>query len=395
MKYAVVILDGASGWPLDELGGLTSLEAAETPNLDFMAARGMVGMAKNVPDGMECSSNVACTSIIGYDPAQYPIGRGAIEGYSAGVVLEPGQVAMRVNLSNVQDGCMFSYSTDNISSEELSPIVDALKAELDDETFTLHKSVGFRAILVVTGHPEIMECSFHAGHNITGEPIADKYPIGPGSDILTSYMKRADAILADLEINREREAAGKLPVNCAWAFWPGMRPDSMEPFSEVYGKSAAMQSGVDLLNGLAALTSMRRCSFPGITDGPDTDYVACGEGALEMLEADDVIFVHIEAPDAEGHDGNAPGKKAAIEAIDREVLGRLLDYAKTHELRIMASPDHPTPVETRKHAHEPVPFVLYGPGIEHNGASRLTEDEARATGLLVSPGHKMMGILLG
>ena len=156
-----------------------------------------------------------------------------------------------------------------------------------------------------------------------------------------------------------------------------------------------MQSGVDLLKGLAILTGMDVCEFEGITDGPDTDYAAQGRGAIEMLADHDVVFVHVEAPDAQGHDGDAAGKVAAIESIDSEIVSRLVDYAASHDLRIMALPDHPTPVALKRHTPDMVPFVMAGPGISHNGASRLTEEQGASTGLVVDPGHGLMGMLVG
>ncbi len=394
MKYAVVVLDGAADLPIEDLGHRTALEAAQTPNLDFMAANGMVGLANNVPEGLDCSSNVACTSIMGYDPAQYPIGRGAIEGLAAGVDLAPGEVALRLNLCSVVDGKMRSYSADNLSTAEAADYIDLLKETLDSEEICLYKSVGFRGILVVKGHPELADCSYTEAHNITDLDVADKEPTGPGSDLIVQYMRRAAEILESMPKNAERKSLGKLPVNRAWVFWPGFRPDSMRTFKELYGLDAAMQSGVDLLKGLAKLADMDVCEFEGITDGPDTDYAAQGKGAIEMLSNHDVVFVHVEAPDAQGHDGDALGKVESIESIDEQIVGRLLEYSKDNALRIMALPDHPTPVSIKRHTHDMVPFVIWGPGIDHNGASRLTENEGKSTGIIFDPGHALMSRLL-
>ncbi len=395
MKYAVVILDGAAGLPLEELGGLTTLEAARTPNLDKIASSGTIGLAKNVPDGLECSSNVACTSIMGFDPALYPIGRGAIEGLAAGVDLGPGEIAMRVNLCSVSDGLMRSYSADNITTEEAAPYIAALSEALDDDVFSIYPSVGFRAILVVKGHPEIMECSFHEAHNISDQPVEGKGPFGPAAELIASYERRATEILESHPANETRFAAGKLPVNRAWVFWPGLKPDSMQTFSDAYGLSASMQTGVDLLRGLAILTGMKVCEFEGVTDGADTDYSAQGRGALEMLEYFDVAIVHVESPDAEGHDGNAAGKVAAIEAIDSEIVSRLLELAASCDLRILALPDHPTPVSLKRHTPDMVPFCICGPGIPRTGGFRLTEMQGRSTGVVVDPGHSLMSYLVG
>jgi 2,3-bisphosphoglycerate-independent phosphoglycerate mutase len=397
MKYAVVILDGAAGYPLDCFGGKTSLEQAATPNLDKLAAAGMVGLSHNVPEGMEPSSNTACTSIMGYDPALYPIGRGAIEGASCGIELEPGQVALRLNLCNVDEaGCMHSYSCGDITTESGNAIIEELQA-LNDDTFTLHKSVSFRGILVVSGHPELMDTTYNAAHNFTDQPIADKWPSGPGSEILNDYMRRCNEVLATSKENARREEAGLLRATHVWAFWPGTRPEGMEAFSKIYGGTcASMLSPVDLLNGLAKMTDMKQYHFHGVTDGPDNDYRAMGVGALQMLDESDLAFIHVENPDAEGHNGDAAAKVAAIEAIDREIVSRLIDWKESHEegLRIMALPDHPTPVVKKTHSSEPVPFIMEGPGIECSAGARLTENEAKLSNIEYAHGFELMKTLL-
>jgi 2,3-bisphosphoglycerate-independent phosphoglycerate mutase len=394
-KFAIVILDGASGKAVESFGGLTSLEAARTPGLDAMAREGMVGLAKNVPDGMEPSSNIACTSICGYDPSCYKIGRGAIEGAACGIDLADDEVAMRLNLTHVsEDGMMVSYSTDNISSADGNALIAELAQELNDDAFTLHPGVGFRGILVVKGHPELLATTFKAAHDMTDEHVADYPATGPGAALIEDYRARARKLLAASPVNQRRRQEGRMTANEVFAFWPGSRPQGMEPFEKAYGLMAGMLSGVDLLCGIARLAEMRIYHFPGVTDGPDNDYAAQANGALSMLDECDIVFVHVEAPDAEGHDGNAAGKKAAIEAIDREIIARLLAYAQDHPLRILALPDHPTPVGTKRHTADLVPFVLWGPGIEANGASRLTEKQAAATGLVADPGHTLLRKLL-
>ncbi|MDR0888974.1 MAG: 2,3-bisphosphoglycerate-independent phosphoglycerate mutase [Coriobacteriales bacterium] len=400
MKYAIVILDGAAGYPLDVWGKKTTLEAANTPNLDKLCEAGEVGLAKNTPDGFEASSNIACTSICGYDPAKYPIGRGALEGAALGINLAADEVAMRTNLVNIsQDGIMVSYSTDNISSDDGSLLYAELAAALDDDTFTLHTGTGFRGILVVKGHTELMDAAFPAAHNMADEPV-DKYAwTGPKGvlELIRSYEARAKEVLANSPVNVRRAADGKMCATDLLAFWPGQKPGSMEPFYKAYGKRACMISGVDLLQGIAMLSDIDCRRVAGVTDGADNDYAAQGAAAVEALNDYDVVICHVEAPDAEGHDGNAVGKKEAVEAIDREIVARLCDYAKdanTPDLRILALPDHPTPVATKRHGQEMVPFVMAGDGIEHNGAKRLTEAMANATGLVVDPGCALMGKLL-
>ena len=396
MKYIVVILDGASGDPLADFAGQTTLQLAQTPNLDALAAAGQVGLAVNVPEGMEPSSNVACSSIVGYDPLDYPIGRGALELSALGIELADDEVALRANLCHVSPaGIMVSYSCDNISSTDGHALADELKATLDDEQCTLYKGSGFRLYLVVKGRPGLMQTVLPQAHNLSDLPIAD-YPVeGPEADFAIGYMARANKLLANSPTNARLIAEGKLPATNLMCFWPGQRPSGMQPFSERYGLKAALNSGVDLLDGIATLTGIERFKFSGVTDGPDNDYAAQGEGALQMLADHDIVFLHIEAPDAEGHDGNILGKRLAVEAIDREIISRLRRYAVDKPLRIMALPDHPTPVVSKRHSAAPVPFLMAGPGIIPNSGKRLTEAEAAATGLLVDPGWQLLGLLIG
>lgn len=403
MKYAVVILDGAAGEPLDCFDGRTSLEQANTPFLDSLAREGSVGLARNVPAGMEPASNVACMSLMGYDPNIYDIGRGAIEGASLGVDLGPGDVALRVNLCCVQDGLMHSYSSGNIDNEDSYALADQIRAALDDDTFTLTKGVSFRHILKVKGHPELMDLLYTAPHNITDMPVEGHDPQVPegaseaaveAARLLAQWCERANAILADSSVNERRVKEGLLPATNVWAFWPGMRPGNMEPFEKVYGKNAGMLSPVDLLNGLAVLTGVKRYHVPGLTDGLDNDFEAQGKKALEMLDECDVVFIHIEAPDTAGHDGEPRQKVEAIERIDAEIVGRLYEYASNNDLRILASPDHPTPIRLKTHSNQMVPFVMAGPGLPVGAGERMTEAEATASGLVVDPGCTLMSRLL-
>ena len=395
MKHAVVILDGAAGEPLADYNHKTSFERAFTPNLDALAQAGTIGLSLNVPAGMEPSSNVACTSILGYDPADYPIGRGALELAALDAELADDEIALRVNLCHVSEaGLMASYSTDNISTADGHALGKQLKQALDDSQCTLYMGTGFRLYLVVKGRPGLMQTTMPAAHDITDQLRADHLPVGPEAAFLIDYMARAKEVLAASDVNLRRRQNGQMTANEIMVFWPGQRPQGMEGFTQRYGISAGLCSGVDLLVGIAKLTGIKVHSFAGVTDGPDNDYAAQGRGALEMLKEHDLVFIHIEAPDAEGHDGNAEGKRRAIESIDAEIIGRLKDWSEG-PLRILALPDHPTPVASKRHSAKPVPFCLYGPGVPHNGGSRLTEAEAESTGLVVDPGWRLLGQLLG
>ncbi len=396
MRYCVVILDGAAGWPLSQHCGRTSLQVASTPNLDRLAREGTMGLAQTVPEGTEPSSSAACTSILGYDPVAAYVGRGAIEAASMGITLGPDEVALRLNLVTLDGGVMTSYSAGHIPTDDSRELVGEIAAALDDDVFRLYPGVAYRHILVVKGHPELLECRYTPPHDISDKPVAEFMPAGDGTQVLLDYMERARPIVAVSAVTARRRAASGVAPSDVWPFWPGDAPGGLTPFGELRGVRGAMTSGVDLLNGLAVLFGLDRLAIDGVTDGPDTDYAAQAVGALEALKTHDVVIVHVESPDEAGHAGDVDGKIAAIEAIDREVISRVAEAAAERgDLRVLAMPDHPTPLELKTHVGEAVPFVLWGPGIGANGADSYDESEAGGTGLMVDPGHGVMDLLLG
>ena len=393
LKHVIVILDGAAGWPLSELGGRTTLAAANTPHLDALAYAGCIGLAQTVPEGSEPSSSAACTAILGYDPVASFVGRGAIEAASMGITLAPDEVALRMNLVNIAGGTMASYACGHITTPESRAIVAELGEALGDETFRFYPGVAYRHILVIKGHTDLMNAGFTPPHDISDKPIHGQTPRGAGAEILIDLMAGARELLASSPANAARAAAGGLPATDIWPFWPGVAPAGLRPFSETYGVSAAITSGVDLLNGLAVLLDIERLDIPGVSDGADNDYAAQAEGGLAALDDHDLVVIHVESPDEEGHAGDMEGKIAAIEAIDREVISRVRDYSG--EVRILCMPDHPTPIALKTHVGEAVPFVLAGPGVEPSRATGFNEAAAGATGIRVDPGFGVMRMLLG
>jgi len=416
VRYVVLIVDGASGWPASVHGGRTSLEVASTPNLDRLAREGKVGVSSNVPSGMEASSAIACMSVMGFDPSVYYAGRGPIEAAAMGITLRPGQVAMRCNLVTVFDGRMTSYSAGNITSAESAELIATLQRVLGDDRSRFYPGVGFRNILTVRDAEELLVTSFTPPHDIAGLPVAAAQPTGPGAAFARGLMERSKAVLDGHPVNERRKAAGKPPATQIWLFWPGMRPADMPAFTDLYsGRKGALTSPVDLLKGLALQTGMDYLSIPGVTDGADNDYEGQMRAALASLTDHDVVFVHVESPDEAGHAGDAAGKVEAIEQVDALMVPQVMAYARAlassagaaqgeapgaagagaEALRVLVLPDHPTPLEIRTHVAEPVPFILWGPGFEANGASAYTESEARATGFAVAPGHLLMSMFLG
>lgn len=396
MKYCLIIMDGAAGWPLEELGGLTTLAAARTPHLDALARGGIVGLAQTVPEGEEPSSAAACMAILGYDPVADFIGRGAIEAASMGIALAPDEVALRMNLVNLEHGVMHSYACGHITTAESRPIVEALQRELGDDTFRFHPGVAYRHILVVKGHPELMDIEYTAPHDISDKSVEEHLPTGPGDELLLGLMERARELLVTLPENADRAATGKCPATDIWPFWPGFAPKDLVPFREKRGVSAAMTSGVDLLNGLAVLTGIDRLPIPGVTDGSDNDYSGQAMGALAALADHDLVVIHVESPDEEGHAGEIAGKVAAIEAIDREVVSRVRERVEAGGLRVLAMPDHPTPIAIKTHVGQPVPFLIAGEGAGAPGAGPgfFDESTAEASRRVIDPGFGVMDVFL-
>jgi len=411
MKYIVVILDGAAGTQLPEMGtpydGQTTLEAASLPVIDLMARQGRIGRARTVPEGFEPSSAAACTSILGYDPMRYAIGRGAIEAAGMGIELADDEVALRVNTLIIEDGLMSSYACDHIETASSRALVEELALELNDDTFTLHPGIAYRHLLVVKGHPELLDVQFTPPHDITDQPIDGHLPRGggsdgedgPGAELLLSFMERAHKLLPTLPANLDRVAHGLRACTDLWPFWPGVKPTGLVSFNERFGKTAALSSGVDLLGGMAVLFGLKRLDIDGVTDGLDNDFVAQATGSLEALEGHDLVVIHIEAPDEEGHAGSAQGKMAALEKIDSQVMTRVLTYAKQHAdegVRVLVMPDHPTPIMLMTHTGDPVPWLLWGTGITESEtpAAAYNEYEAGATGILLDPATQLMELLL-
>ena len=390
----MLVIDGAAGWPLPEHGGKTCLELAHVPNLDRLARDGVLGLVRTVPQGMEPSSACACMSVLGYDPTVYYRGRSAIEAKSMGIHIDEGDVLFRCNLVAVEDGKMLSYCSGGVSSDEGRALIAAVEESLGSNTVRFYPGVGYRHICRITGREDTLLATCTPPHDIPDKPIAEFMPQGSGSDLLNDLMQRSKDVFWEHPVNIERKSRGNMPVTMIWLFWGSGRIPDLPPFKERYGLEAAMTSGVDLLRGLAKMAGIDTLDIPGVTDGPDNDYAAQGAGAIEALKNHDLVVIHVEPPDEAGHAGSIHDKIAAIQQVDREVVGRLLSW-EGDVIRALIMPDHATPIAVRTHTPEPVPFLLWGPGFDANGAKRFTEIEAKSTGLFIDEGHTIMDRLMG
>ncbi len=387
-------MDGAAGLPLPEYGGRTCLELADTPNLDLLASTGVLGMSQTIPAGMEPSSSNGCMSVLGYNPAAYPVGRAAIEATSLGIPVDEGDVLFRCNLISIKDGKMHDYSAGHIGNEEAQQIINDLNSQLGGESITFFPGLNYRHILRLKGYEETLKAECTPPHDIPGKPVDEYRPKGPGSDFLSDLMKRSEHILLNHPVNIERKARGESTADTIWLFWGSDKAPEMPSFKESYRLRASVTSAVDVICGLAMMLGIDILEIPGVTDGLDNDFGGQIDGALKSLEKYDLTVVHIEAPDEEGHHGSVDNKVKAIHRIDTEVISRLVSW-RNDGLRVLIMPDHPTPIEIRTHSNDPVPFLMWGEGFSSNGGSRFTEPEAVKTGLSIDPAYTIMKKLTG
>jgi 2,3-bisphosphoglycerate-independent phosphoglycerate mutase len=396
MKVIILLGDGMSDVTYSELGNRSPLQAAETPNMDFMAQHGQVGLAHTVPEGLPPGSDVANLSVFGYDPRNCYTGRSPLEAVSMGVALGPDDVAFRMNLVTLKPHAsslyMEDFSAGHISTAEAHELVHSLQNELGSEEFEFYAGVGYRHLMVWRGGKDGMKST--PPHDITGKAILEHLPRGDGAATLNSIMNSSQMVLHTHPVNLKRKEDGKLPANSAWLWGHGKTP-KIKPFLETYGLNGAVISAVDLIKGIGVCAGLDVINVEGATGYIDTNYIGKARAALAALEDHDFVYVHVEAPDEASHSGRMDHKLKAIEDFDRQVVGTVLDgIRKFKDYVILCTPDHPTPVKLMTHTSDPVPFIIYRGGEgQANGASSYSEDQAKSTGLVVE-GYRLMEMLL-
>lgn len=394
MKYAIIIPDGCSDFPIPELGDRTPLEVANIPNMDGVASRGIVGVTDNTPAHLPAGSEVANMVLFGYDPNQYFTGRAPIEAAAQGIELGPHDWAIRCNLVTVVDQIMVDFTANHISTEEAKGLLAALSETVGDLPLEYVPGVSYRNLLLYRGSensppPFSGDTRTRAPHDLTDASVADDFPRGPGSDLLTTLMHRSESIFAEHDVNKKRVAAGKKPATNVWLWGQGRSP-SLPGFNERFGLNGAMITAVDLLRGLAALIGWDRIEVEGATGYLDTNYAGKGAAAIEALDKYDIVCVHVEATDEASHEGRVDEKIKALEAIDEHVVGPVAEKLSTFdEHRLLVLPDHPTPCSTKKHAHGVVPLAVCGKGISSSGAT-YSEPAAAAGNVRFANGWEMM-----
>jgi len=395
MKYVVLLGDGMADYPTEKLGGKTPLACAFTPYLDQFAAEGTIGLVDTIPSGFTPGSDVANLSVLGYDPLVTYTGRGPLEAASMGINLGPNDIAYRCNLVTIGEkdtphAFMDDFTAGHISTAEAKEIILDINNKLGSAQLQFFSGVGYRHLFVwrnATASPETVP-----PHDITGKNIAEYLPRGNFAGEVNSIMQQAGDILKDHRINIERRNKGKKPANFIWLWGQGVKPQIV-PFTQKYNLQGGMISAVDLLNGIGIFAGLKIIRVSGATGYIDTDYEGKAKAALDALKFMDFIFIHLEAPDEMGHEGNAEGKIQAIESFDEKIVGTILNnIGSFNEYRIMVLSDHPTPLDLKTHVADPSPFAVLSSHKEENKAHGLLFNEiaAKESGILISPGYMLM-----
>lgn len=396
MKYIVLVCDGMADLPVVGLDGRTPLEAAKTPNMDFIAKHGIIGRVKTIPDKATPGSDVANINILGYNPKEYYTGRGPLEAVNLGVELEEGDVAFRCNLVTVMNDKMSDYSAGHISSKEGKTLMNFVDEHLGNARIKFYPGISYRNLMVIKkgADEKLDEVECVPPHDISGKDINRYLPEGKRADILLKLMQDSRKILAKHEINQVRLDLKENPANMIWLWGQGKKP-SMPTFKEKYGLSGSVISAVDLIKGLGRILGLDVINVPGATGYYDTDYQGKANAAVKSLKMQDFVFVHVEAADEAGHNGDLREKILAIERFDQMVVGTILKaFHEGQNFRILVLPDHATPVALKTHTSDVVPFEMYGKDIDAKGFVGYSEKEALKSQLYFDKGHELMNYLV-
>lgn len=388
MKHIIILGDGMADEPCDMLGGLTPLEAADTPALDALARRGRNGLLATVPAGFAPGSEIAHLSLLGYSLPEVFEGRGMLEAASMGIDIAPDEMAMRCNLICIApDGTIKNHSAGHISSAEASELIDFLNREMGDGRATFHPGVSYRHLLKVKNGDKRIDCT--PPHDVPGHPAADEMvrpqvaEASETADYINSIIARSQKLLATHPVNLKRMAEGKDPANSIWPWSPGYKP-AMKTMGELFGiKDGYVISAVDLIMGIGVYAGLKPITVEGATGLYDTNYEGKLQAALDALrDGADFVFLHIEASDEAGHEGDVMLKKRTVENLDHRIVAPLMEALKDfdEEVAVAVLPDHPTPCSIRTHTSSPVPFIICRSDVEPDGVTAYSERAAREGG---------------
>lgn len=391
-KYVIIVPDGAADEPLEELGGKTVLEAAETPNMDKISTQGRIGQVHTIPKGMEAGSDVAQMSVLGYNPVEFYTGRAPIEAVARNIKLSPNDWVFRCNLVTISDGKMEDHSAGHISTEEGTKLIEDLNERLSGESFRFYTGVSYRHLLVFKDTD--FDVKTYPPHDYIGSAIEKILPRGKGAEILIDLIVRSQQLFINHDINKVKKDLGENQVSSIWLWGQGKKA-RMESFKKRFGIDGAAITAVDLVKGISMLIGFDLINVPGATGFVDTNYQGKGSAAIKALNKYDLVFVHIEAPDEASHNGSIELKKKAIEQIDKYVVGPVLEALQGYEKwRILVLPDHPTPISSRAHSAEPVPFAMAGTGVSGILHTNFSEANAAKSGFKIENGFELMEYFL-
>lgn len=397
MKYIILLGDGMADYPVPELGGKTPLEYARTPNMDRVAAEGVLGLIDTIPPGIKPGSDVANLTVLGYDAAAFQCGRGPLEAANMGITLGPQDVAFRCNLVTLgtgDDPVMEDFTAGHVSSTEAAVLIRDLHQALGNEAFQFYPGVGYRHLLLWRNGQAAMQTT--PPHDITGQFSSAYLPQGEGAQDVIALMEAAKCVLRQHPIHQDRIGRGKKPANAIWLWGQGRAPQLIK-ITEKYEITGGMISAVDLLNGIGIYAGLEVVRVEGATGYIDTNYVGKAKSALDVLRKKDFVFVHVEAPDEMGHEGNLSGKIKAIEDFDEKVVGTIMQGLETlGPVRLMVLSDHPTPLSLKTHTADPSPFAVWSSLPEENlrGHAAYGEVNARNSGIFISPGTGLIDLFI-
>jgi 2,3-bisphosphoglycerate-independent phosphoglycerate mutase len=399
MKYVLVVGDGMADYPIPELGNKTPLQAAYKPNMDAIAAKGRNGLLRTIPEGFNAGSDVAILSVLGFNPKQFYTGRGAFEAAARGIKLKDNDVAFRCNLITEKDGVLADYSAGHITSKDSTPLMEVVKKACEKPgEIEFYSGLDYRHFLILRNAPFSLQIECTPPHDAIGAEISAVLPKAklPEAEKTASLLKEAirksKDVLEAHPVNVARQKSGKNMGNMIWPWGGGEKP-SMPSFREKYGLKAAVISAVDLVKGIGIYTGMKVIDVPRATGRDDTNYEGKADYALKALKNNDLVLIHVEAPDEAGHAKDYKLKIHTIEDLDKRLLGRILDGLK-EPYAIAVLPDHPTPIKIGTHTKDPVPFAIKSPRLDADAVQKFDEFSAKKGGFGLVEQDGVVSLLL-